>query len=255
MSDAEIQPVLSRDPQDAEVTEYQAVSGLAVAGLIAGLLGPLALLHPSLWLVPLVAVLLCGLALKRIADEAPALVGRKAALTGLVVSALCLGTSVSGWLTYRRLVDAEAGRFAPHWFAFLRQGEPQKAFQLMIHPNGRRPLDEGLWDYYLANSNQREEIEAFLAGDEVRALLALGAKADVRYYDTEGQYRDDGADLVEQVYAVTYEEAGQKKSFFVRLTLSRICPLETGRAYWQVANVEGGIRPEAMKGSAEDSQG
>ena len=59
------------DAADEEVARYRAISSLAVAGLLAGLLSPLALFATTLWLVPLAAILLSGLALWRIANCAP----------------------------------------------------------------------------------------------------------------------------------------------------------------------------------------
>ena len=55
----------------------------------------------------------------------------------------------------------------------------------------------------------------------VRTLLALGPKAQVRFFDTVGQTRQDDDDVVDQLYAVTYEEEGEKKSFFVAVQAVR----------------------------------
>ena len=93
---------------------------------------------------------------------------------------------------------------------------------------------------------RRQELLSYVRQPEVQSLLALGDQAHVRYYDTESRYRAQGDGVVEQVYAVTYQEAGQRKSFFVRLTLRRHHVASTGRAYWQVENHEVGIRPKAM---------
>jgi hypothetical protein len=236
------------DPQDEEVTQYQAVSGLAVAGLIAGLLAPAALAHPLLWIAPLVGILLCALALNRIRREAPVLVGRKLALVGLMLSMLCGAAAPSEWLAHQWIIDAEARRFARVWFEFLRADEPLKAIQLEDHGSVRRPLDDSLAKAYPPGSEARQALLTWVGQPEVRALLALRDRADVRYYDTEERSRAPSEDFVKQVYAVTYDEAGQKKSFFVRLFLERDIVADEGRAYWRVLGCDGGIRPKALGG-------
>ena len=45
--------------------------------------------------------------------------------------------------------------------------------------------------------------------------------AAFRYYETEQLTQEDEQDIVVLVYAVTFQEAGKKKSFFVRFTLAR----------------------------------
>ncbi len=59
------------DATDEEVARYRAISSLALAGLLAGLLSPLAMFAPVLWLVPLAAVLVSGLALRRLTARDP----------------------------------------------------------------------------------------------------------------------------------------------------------------------------------------
>ena len=248
MFEIETPPTRLSDPQDEEVTQYQAVSGLAVSGLIAGLLAPAALVHPLLWIAPLVGILLCALALNRIRRETPVLVGRKLALVGLTLSMLCGAAAPSEWLTHQWIIDVEARRFARIWFEFLRADEPMKAMQLEDHGSLRRPLDDSLAKAYPPGSEARQALLMWVRQPEIRALLALRDRAQVRYYDTEGRARASTKDFVKQVYAVTYYEGGQKKSFFVRLSLERDIAADDGRAYWQVLGTEGGIRPKALGG-------
>jgi len=255
MSEAENEQFGFSDPRDAEVTEYRAVSGLAVAGLVVGIAAPLAMVHPLLWIVPAAGIVLSAAALRRISRDALALVGRKAAFAGLVLSVLLAAIAPADWFTYRRLIDREAEQFALQWFDFLRQGEMLKSYQLQDPPSGRRPLDDRLWENYQAGSQERVSVQGYVERAEVRSLLALGPKALVRYYDTEGQSRVDGRDQVEQVFAVTSGEAGRKTSYFVRLDMRRYADSRTGRAYWQVVDFEGGIRPQALGGGEAGQEG
>ncbi len=75
---------------DEQVAEYRSISGWAVAGLIIGLLSPLALVDPLLWAVPIVAGMVCVRAFGQIKQKAPAMIGRKAALVGLWLAVFSL---------------------------------------------------------------------------------------------------------------------------------------------------------------------
>lgn len=230
--------------------QYQAVSVHAVLGLLGGLAGGLAFTGLLGWLVAWAGLLLSGVALRRIARNAPHLTGRKAALTGLALSTLFVVAAPAEWIVYQRLVGAEAAQFARYWFDFLRDNQPQKAFQLTLHPLQRQPLDASLWDFYRQGPRWHHDLEDYVAQPTVRTLLALGPRAQVRLHEIEGQERQRDHDLVYPIFAVTYAEAGSKKTFFVRLTLERL--RLTGRdrqkrplalADWRVHLVEGGVRP------------
>jgi hypothetical protein len=240
-----------QDSGDTAVTEYRAVSGLALVGLGFGILSPLALLSPGLWILPGVGIVASGLALVRIAREQPALLGRKAAMVGLVVSVLMAAAAPAEWLTYRWIMDREARQIAAAWFGFLADDEPHKAYELTMDPRERRPLDDGLWQEFYIGSRRRQDLERFVDKKEVRALLALAGKALVQYYQTETGGTTDRyghyAGLT-QVYAVTFDDGGRKKTFFTSLRMRRFRTNETGIANWQIDSINGGIRPPALGG-------
>jgi hypothetical protein len=230
------------DPLDAQLAQYRGLSAAAVAGLILGLLGPVALIDPVLWAVPLLGILVNGWALRRIARRSPALTGGRAALAGLILSTLLSAAAVSDWLAHRWLLRREARQFALQWFELLAQGQPQKAYQLVLSPSYRRPFDGKLWDFYRESTHWRAELEDYVSQPVVRALLALGPKAQVRCYQTEGQWPEEARHHLAQVYAVSYDQAGRQETFFVRLELQRV-KLAGGRANWRLVRAEGGIRP------------
>jgi len=231
------------DPQEVAVQEYRAVSGLAVSGLLLGLLSVTALFTRLLWIVPAAGIAVSAVALRRIAEEAPALIGRKAALVGLILSVGFAVAAPTDWVVHRWLLRREARQFAMFWFDVLRQGAPHKAHQLTLHPGSRQPLEGKLWDHYTNDWRNYREIRGYVGGPLIRTLLALNGKAEVRYYDTERQWEGDDGDALRQVYAVTFEENGKKKTFFVGMTLERIPLRKSGRSDWRVTNADGGIKP------------
>jgi len=240
------------DPLDAQIAQYRGLSAGAVAGLLIGLLAPLAMIDPLLWVLPVGGILVNGWALRQIARQGPTLLGRRAALAGLVLSTALAATAVTDWSAHRWLLRRQARQFADQWFELLAQGQPQKAYQLVLAPEQRLPFDDELWNFYRQSDYWRGELEYYVSQPLVRTLLALGRKAQVRCYQTEGQGSQQGSDCVYQVYAVTYDLSGQRETFFVLLELERV-KLAGGRANWRVADAKGGFRPNGWPAPTADN--
>lgn len=226
----------SFDP--TEEIPYQALSGLAVVALLVGLLSWIAFLSPALVVVPLAGFLLSAVALTRIARQSPALIGRKVALAGLVLSLLFGIAAPAERSTYRWLLRREARQVAFQWFDYLRNDQPSDAMGLSIDPLARRPMQE-----YLL---YREELTSFVAVPAVRAILALGEKAVVRHYRTDMQGLEDGLQTIHQAYAVTWEEDGRKHTFFIGLNLERPYLSKLGVADWQVIITDESHWPDGL---------
>jgi hypothetical protein len=245
------------DPSDAEFAEYRPVSGWAVAGLVGGLLSPLALADEVLWAIPVAAVIVCTLAFRQIKQHAPAMIGRKAAWAGIWLAVLSISAVTSDWIYYQWRVRDEARQVAMYWFELLAKNRPEFAFQLTIVPQDRHPLDERIWDFYVDS----EKIRWFTAfknyvapgksGESpnlVRTLMALGKSAEVRYISTLKQFDLENQEVFDQLYAVTIDESGEKKTFFVSIRLSRFSMIN-GQAAWQIVETQGGVDEDGNKPS------
>ena len=244
-------PVRMSALESVDVIEYQAVSGLAVVALLLGLLAAGALIWPLFWIVPPLGIVVGGVALGRIVRQSPELTGRKLATAGLMLSIFFAAMVPAEWFTYRWAIRSEAHRFAAIWFETFRNGEPIKAFQLTVAPRHRLPLEEVGRRVTTIGSDEYEGFKEFGESSDVRSLLALGEKALVRHYATESQVLNKGDDLVEEAYAVTYEDGGEKKTFFLRLVLGRK-QLDGQRGVdWQVVSRRAGYRPVALQNDGE----
>jgi hypothetical protein len=223
---------------------------LAVAALIAGLASPLALAHPFLWLVPGAGVLVSGMALRQIARSEGLLLGRKAALAGLALS-LVFGTAAPVRLTSDTWYLTEAARpMADQWFALLRDGKPERAYQFGLLPQVRRKADEStpdLWRYYRSDSGAAAALRKFVDEPLVRALLALGAKARVRLFETAWVEHGAEFERVCLIYAVTFEERDQRRTFFVNLILRRTVDPQSGQPQWRLEAYKGGVVPPSLQ--------
>ena len=258
------------DAADEEVARYRAISSLALAGLLAGLLSPLAMLSPMLWFIPLAAVALAALALWRIAARSPDLAGRPAALVALMLGTVFLVAAPTADQVYRWFVRRQAQEFARLWIDAVRHGEVLQAHQLTLDPKRRLPwqnlagepappggqgagdasdaeaqsLEKRLTGHYRGNDALRKTLKAFREEATMRTLFALGIDATFRYYQTIQQRREESSDLIQQIYAVTYADAQQRpKTFFITLFMQRLVDAESGRAGWKLIHVEGGVRP------------
>jgi hypothetical protein len=229
------------DSQDAELSEYRPLSGLAVAALAFGLLAATSLIDPLLWALPAVGTVLGLLAIRRIKKQWPALSGRGMAWLGLVLSLVFLVAGPTQWLAYRWQVRAEARRFSEMYFRVLTNRHPERAFQLALPPPQRQSLkdDDQLWSFYRNNQKMRLGLENFVKAPVVRTLLALGSeRAIIRFYETLDQEGIDGnRDLVKERFAVTYEEEGEKKTFFADVRMMRE-QVAGGGAEWSISAPE-----------------
>ena len=231
---------------ESEVTEYRALSGMAVAGFGFGLLSPLAFIGPVLYIFPISGVLLNALALARIAKNHPAFTGRGIALAGLVLSTLCISIAPSQLSVSRYLLRTQARRCASFCFRYLAQDEPHKAHQLSREPQYRATLDDRLWDLYANNPRLIGELDKFLDNHAVRTLLALGDGAQVRFYETQSQYRQWGEERVYLVYAVTCKDESRKETFFVGLQMTLAPATDGAPAGWYVDDIIDHTRPDEM---------
>jgi hypothetical protein len=234
------------DRDNASIAQYRPLSGLAVAALIVALAAPLALLSPLLWVLPALGIVLSAAALWRIARGGSAMIGRKAAMFGLALSVVMAAAAPADALAYRWLLHREARRLAECWFAQLADGQPQQAHQLTLVAGERRPWDDKLWDFYRNSPHYRADLENYVAEPLIRTLLALGKKARVRDYQSAGQSQEFSNEFVYMLYAVTYDEAGEKKTFFLALELQRSI-LPTGQAQWRLQRANGAARPDGFE--------
>jgi len=238
--------------EDIDLIEYPKVSARSVVGLLLGVTSPLALVSPLFWVIPLVGVVVCGLALRQVRTSGRPVSGRTAALVGLALALFCGTAGLSKQASHSWSVRREARLFCRQWFELLAQGQPQKAYQLIEAPGAQQPLDDGLWEHYRKLPEARAGLQQFVQNPLVRALLALEDRAQIGYWKTERQIRLVGPlfapikERISQFYSVTYSNGHHRTTFFARLATVRTVDRETGRAGWQVVGYTGGVRPDSV---------
>jgi hypothetical protein len=239
------------DLADEESASYRGLSSFAVAGLLAGLLSPLAMFYTTPIVFPVAAVIASALALRQIAVQAPNLAGRKAALAGLFLGLMFLVAAPADAWVYRYCLRREARQFAAAWIEDVREGKVYQAHDLMVDPKKRvppdvppdTPLEKYYADYYSRSDYQRRMLPLFIDKPLVRTLFALGKSAEYRFYETAEEGGEGGNDYVKSTYAVTFTKKKQKKTFFISLVMSRSIDRTTDRCEWTLTRVDGPERP------------
>ena len=67
----------------------------------------------------------------------------------------------------------------------------------------------------------------------------------VRWYSTEGQRTYGDREHVAFAYAVTFEQEGRTRTFFVVVGLERADNEKTGKPDWSLVDFHGGYRPKS----------
>jgi len=221
--------------QEPEASDYQALSGLAVVGLAAGMAGLGALLWVELWIVPVIGAVICLVALGRIARYSPALTGRTVAAVGLTLSVFSAAAVPAHRIGYRRLICREAQEFADVWFESLRENDLVKAYQLTQDPRYRWPLAEFSRKCLDEESEYHESMIDYADEEPVRKLLDLGDKVRVEHYSTDTYFQATERDSIVDTYALTYPEDGETKTTYIKLTMHRFLLPKSDLADWQLA--------------------
>ncbi|MEX0939502.1 MAG: hypothetical protein WDZ59_16685 [Pirellulales bacterium] len=227
---------------------YRALSPWAILALLLGLASPLALMGPVLRTVPLLGVIVAILALRQIATGEGRIAGRGAAVLGLALSLLFGSAAISQALSRTFWIDQQSRELSRAWIDFLLDGQPQMAHQLTKYPSERVPLDDMLWTYYRRTPAEAGELRAFVSQPLVHALLELADKATVRHWEMESIVDHRGKEYVVQIYTVTYEDRGQRTTFFARVFASRRIDPETEQIEWRIEadDSKAGIRPHSL---------
>lgn len=225
--------------------EYRPIEPWACLALGAGVLAGASSLAPVLWVLPVFGIGVGLIAVARLRGDAGRS-GHRLAIAGLVLSVFFLALPLARTAANFQLLVHQARPVADQYLEFLREGSPEKAVMLEFKPSNRKPADEGLWLYFRSDRQAKEELLKFLRQPEVRVLLALGKKADIRFYTAAAIGFEHGDGQVDLWYTVTYldeDDGDKKKTFLLDLRLRRRAGERGELSPWQVDKVLSGFDP------------
>jgi hypothetical protein len=224
---------------DPELAGYRPVNGWAIAALLLGFAAPLAFADPLLWWVPLVGIAIAIVALARMRRSDLPTVGRKAAIFGLILSAVVAAAAPARYLTRNYWLVARSEVLANQWFERIRDGQTQAAFDLMFHAAARHvapPPHDG--STAAAEAPEKTEIATFLARPPVPRLLALGDRAQRKQVQTSVMPEEMGRQTVSLWFQIDAADEHSLKPLIVQLDMQRrIDP--NGQERWLIQNIWG----------------
>jgi hypothetical protein len=222
----------SHDPQQ----DYRTIEPWAVGGLVLGVLSAVAMFGGLLWLLAGLGVVANLVALRRIHRNANRS-GRGAALLGLSLSVIFSVAPGAQMAASRLILARQAREVADQFFEFLREDSPEKAMSLRFAPDQRRPFDELMWTYFRNDNEAKAQLRVFVATPVVRTILAIGPRADIRFYKTRSVATEGSRGLVSYYYTVTYPDGDGKKTFFVDVLMERNPTVKPGINPWRVTGL------------------
>ncbi len=222
-----------------ELPDYRPISSLALVALLAGLASALAMVHPELWCLPIVGVVIAALALRNLALAERPMVGRKAALAGLALSLLFGAAAPARFFSQQFWLASRADHLAQQWFAELGAGRIQAAYDLMLHTGGPSHPPPKSHDAALAAAAEeiKTELQLFSERQPIAKLLALGAQAQPERLAADVLHDELGRDTVVLFYVVRFPGADVLHPLAVQMQVER--RHEPGGERWLIGSVTG----------------
>ncbi len=239
-----------------ELDDYRPISPLVIAACVAGLVSLLAVFHPLLWVLPVVAAVLSVSAIVRVSSAHSRYSGR-----GAAVAALCLATLMGSYAPARsisrdRTLYAEAREKAEAWISLIQQGRLQEAHQLSLNASDRFkgpgsldahyagvPLrststnhadDEGM-SAEMAGPSLGDQLKEFIAKPGTAKLLELGPQARIQHLGDVAINFEYGDLRITQRYRASGVHAGRPESFEFLVHATR--REEPQFASWKVGDI------------------
>jgi hypothetical protein len=235
-SHTELTPQVERD-----LIEYRSLSAWAVAALGLGILSAVAVIGPLLWLFPALALIVSLIALAKFRTAQGRLIGRGAALLGLLLAIFFGLAGPARSLSRQHWLETRAEHFAAGFANTLLQNKPLAAHQLTKFKLQRKPIPADDPDPYAKDPETKKDYDNFMKLEPVKKLLDQDQKAKFETFLARVVGSDDRMDYVEVGYRIRSEADGKNPPFEGRMYLERIPAIGNSDEDWRVV-------PPAMRG-------
>jgi len=223
-------------PAEFNGESYRAISRFAPLSAVFGIASSLALIHPLLWLTPLVTVILAITGLRQIAGN-PEFIGKKALLFGLVCGCFFGTLAPARVLTHSYLTSREARRVATDWLELIRQDRMQEAHQWMLEPNQRKGSFLTMQEHSEFKSPADESLNRFLAEASVGSFREKIVNASLHFDGQQDFLILDEASFVVHRFVVRSKSSDTTSEWTFQVTVKRTINRNTGKAYWTVEQI------------------
>jgi hypothetical protein len=233
-------PLFSADPQE-DLVQYRPFSWAAIGAAVCMVLSLPVLITPLMLWAPLAAVLLAIGALRKIAREQPAMLGRKLALLALTVSLFLAASGVTRAIVRTNWIYDQARLHSQHWIELVRSGELQVAHQLHLSQDDRVGPGMTVPRFYRENPAAERVFQEFFKSSPLAEIVALGDRGRLEFVGNASQRREVAmkgrAEAITQNYRIVYEEDGQPRSLPFQIEIVRVYLSNTGEVRWYVRSV------------------
>jgi hypothetical protein len=219
---------------DREILEYGPYSGWAFAALALGVLSAAALGGPTLWFIPVLALLVALVAMYKIKTSQRQLSGWHLAVLGLLLAVFFGIAGPTRTISRRYYLDARAARFAARFIELLQQNQTLAAFQLTQAVGLRKPLAAGQTAPSLKDTSATAEYAEFLKLATVKSLLDAGAQAKVEFLSAVLVGGSDSRDDVRVFYHIQLPSEGASKSITVFMDVQRTLSYNNHVEQWHI---------------------
>jgi hypothetical protein len=228
------QPTASSNYGQSDTIEYEPYSGWAFVAFVLGVLSAVALAGPILWLVPVFAVVVALIALRKIKASDRRFSGRYIALLGLLL-AIFFGIAGPARLVSRRyFLEARAARFAGKFMELLQQNQPLAAFQLTMPAGLRKPLAADQKDLDTKDATTRKAYIEFLKSAPLKSFLEDGQQAKIELASATFAASNDVRDDVFVCYRIHFPSDGAAKATTVFMDVARSLAYGSHTEQWQI---------------------
>ena len=224
------------EPHADELRDYRPVSRLAPITAILGIASASALIHPLLWVIPLLATVVGIVALRQFTTN-PQLIGRKAVLFGLILALFIGSYAPARTLTRRSMLSHESRRIATDWLELVRQGRLEEAHQWTLTLRDRQPTDVLLKKYYESSGAALKQLDDFFNREIIQQFRTVAHAGEIRFQRRGIVAHEREADYVTHYFEASQDVNGLSERVPVLAVLRRSLDPQTKAAYWVVENL------------------
>ena len=239
-------PVLFSDTESPAAVERLPLNRAAVGGFAIGAMSWLAILHPALWVVPAVGIVLAGAAWRSIERSESRYRGGRLALVGLTLGLFFLAYAPTRQVTRQQRLYGESERVCREWLTLVCRGQLREAHQLRLRYDLRTAGDQTLDDFYKKPEHE-QDLEKFRQDAVVKQLW--GTAEIVREVSSDNSAPQpvialvanrsatttvDGDDWIKQQFLVERTEGGVSRKMTVNMETLRLPMALTAEGIWMV---------------------
>jgi hypothetical protein len=245
--------------ESLELEDYRPISPLVIVACIAGLASLLAIVHPLLWIIPVIAIMLAGCAIRQVSSKQSRHGGRLAAVVSLCLATLVGAYAPARAISLKRELYARAAPQVIEWVSLIQEGRYQVAHQYTLGLTERFQGPGPLAKHYLPPDYQHlhdldsmdpaeidptempmepspaDRLAGFMRDPVVTKIIELGDEGTVTHVKDVMIGMTYGNDEVTQIFRISGVRDGKQDGLNFLVTSTRWEVL--GHGSWQFREV------------------